>query len=456
MEDHTQRELHFTTHHNWEWMIRKAFSRISKLLDIDTIPCSSFKQLPSTKANPRLKAQYSLFRLDVAKRDSNDVDHKVRVTSTSLSYMDPKDVLLRELIEVHGEKYMPKTVLIPSDCNIHDMPSFSFPSIPALLKAPLGSGGFGLYFVYNTMDIEELMKHHHERAQKDEKTMKSVMSSFETYEKYPLSWSLQELVNPIRCTLPAPLPGQYDDISLDKICYQRRSQIRAYVVECEGELFLYEHLEVRFPLWNIDLDQTLRQESEMYQNCTRDNFIARDFDWSDEVENECCGLGHGRPYNEQRNKKYTDRYLVREIDELRPCQPAVKQCILEAFAKLKHRILDYRRRHNDINVTQDEGRQASLAIMGVDLLVRKDRITGNYEAYIVEANNNPAMPTDGKRMSASYHDHLVEFGVALVALSLQTLRLKNTSRPMALNVDALGKFAGYFTAIPDCVYCSER
>jgi hypothetical protein len=457
MENNADLALHFTAHHNWAWMIRKAFSRTSKLLNIDTIECGSFKDLPSTKESSiRVKGQYSLFRLDIATnthRNDEENGHsisstvgqnKIRVTSTSLSYMDPKDILFRELIEVNGEQYMPKTILIPTDCDINVL-SLTFPSMSALLKAPLGSGGFGLYFVYNKFDIEELMKHHHERAKREEKTMKSVMSSFESYATNPLCWSLQEIINPIRCTLPAPLPGQYDDISLEAICYKRRSQIRAYVVECEGELYLYEHLEVRFPLWNIDLDQTLIQEAELYSNLTNENHIfPREQIWSDEVENECCGKGHGRPYNEQRNKKYTDRFLVREIQELRPCQDVVKDCVINGFSRLKSRILDYRRRHNDAGITEC----TTLAIMGVDLLVSRNKETGKYEAYMVEANNNPAMPADGKRMSAMYHDHLVEFGVALIGLSLKHLKLKNNTNSCIIDDAQLEKFVKNFTPIP--------
>ncbi len=404
-------QLHFTAHHNWAWMIRKAFSRISKVLDVTIVECHSFKAMPSAKQEPDLRAQYSLFRLDVV-TDAGYIETRVRVTSSSLSYMDPKDILFRELREVGGEQYMPPTVLIPSECNIHDL-SFRFPSVPALLKAPLGSGGFGLYFVYNKLDIAELMKHHRERALNDEKTMKSVMSTFEAYENNPLCWSLQQLINPIRCTLPAPLPGVYDDISIDSICYMRRSQVRAYVVECEGELYLYDNFEVRFPLWNIDLDKTLQEERTLYEHLTEERYAPRNNLWADEVENECCGVGHGRPYNEQRNKKYTDRFLVREISELMPCQDVVKRCVVNAISLLKSRILDYRRRHNS-----NQKRDLSLAILGVDLLVSRNKETGNYDAYIVEANNNPAMPADGKRMSSVYHDHLVEFGVSLVALAL--------------------------------------
>jgi hypothetical protein len=57
--------------------------------------------------------------------------------------------------------------------------------------------------------------------------------------------------------------------------------------------------------------------------------------------------------------------------------------------------------------------QNELAVAGVDLIVSS--VTGR--PYIVELNNNPAIPSESKEMSTEYKKHLHDFMSRLINLS---------------------------------------
>lgn len=438
-------ELYFTTHYNWNWMITAAFQQLtsssSSPQDDDehsslssssssvyhTHYCKNFKQMPTYVLNQATKAGYSLFRVDVLNTPlmstSTEIDSilaRVRVDSPALSFMDPKDVLCRELHTRQVIDVMPDTALIPWDIEDY-LDSFSFPAfptLPALLKAPLGSGGFGLYFVYHKEDILQVIHQHRKRAEAERQTLASIQKQ-ECYSKFPLSWSLQAMINPIRCDIPL-LQEDINNPDFHQKTLNRKSQIRVYLVECNGHLYMYDKVEVRFPLWDLDLDQVLKEETASYG---QGDLLShpRTNVWSDEVEEECCGKGHARPYNEGRNKKYTDRYLVDEIEELRPCLDPIKNCVRKAFKAMKDRIIQNVDRCEFGDVSREQAastQKASMAILGIDLLATQ-LTDGSYQAYIVEVNNNPAMPAENKRMSNQYKQHLIEFGMSLILLGIE-------------------------------------
>jgi hypothetical protein len=102
----------------------------------------------------------------------------------------------------------------------------------------------------------------------------------------------------------------------------RKSQLRAYVVECDGRLFLHSSIEVRLPCWDLpedkDIDALLSEEGDAFTAATAAQPRRPSTHlWSDELENECCGKGCARPYNEGRTKAKTQRYALDECRELR-------------------------------------------------------------------------------------------------------------------------------------------
>eukprot|EP01039_Chlorochromonas_danica_P004671 gene4671-5118_t len=235
------------------------------------------------------------------------------------------------------------------------------------------------------------MRHHRQRAEKDPSFLSSLLKS---YGDHPLSWSLQEVIYPL-------------EVSLSGLQPRRRSQIRAYVVLCQDQLFLYRQYEVRLPSWDIDLNATLAEEARRYSSrpCLEG---SQRICWSDPVEQECCGESYARPYNEKRSKGDTERYLLDEISALLPCKETLEHCLVDVFSAMQKQIIA----PSAGALQQSESTvlgEASLAILGVDLLVSSGSVAGSYRVSIVEVNNNPAMPRPEKQMSEAYHRHLVTF-----------------------------------------------
>lgn len=410
-------QVYYTAHHNWRWVAQMAFQQMEKHWNdhygeedskICCVECSRSRDLPSNR-NVKSKAEYSLIRLDLVFKNEKCI--KIRMDSPAMSFMDPKDILYRTLLAGGAEHTMPRTYLLPWDTE--DIPNFL--SFPAMLKAPLGSGGFGLYFVFAKEDVYEVMKNHRLRAKKEEKTIENIEKAF--YSEYPLSWSLQELVLPQLCSVPG------DEMAT------RKSQVRAYVVECNGSMYMYNTIEVRLPSWDVDLSQTLAAESKKIPVAVQKdvNEVPK---WSDPVENECCGNSNARPYNEKRNKGDTERYLLKEISELVSSEKAIRDCVMTAFTalapKLSARADAYQLLKQQSSPTRAD--EVSLSVVGIDLLVRrKETSDDEFEALIVEVNNNPAMPGSAKQMSPAYRQHLIDFNQSIISLGLQHAELSPTA-----------------------------
>lgn len=150
--------VHYTTHYNWAWVVTDAMSLLQKQLAVqDVILHERFRDMPSCKAaKSKIKPTYALFRLDTT--NSNDeITQMVRTRSDIFGFLDPKDSLVRICQLMSVTEFMPETILIPwnwtrdisSDDELATKIRLSLNAGPKLLKAPLGSGGFGLYFVYS-------------------------------------------------------------------------------------------------------------------------------------------------------------------------------------------------------------------------------------------------------------------------------------------------------------------
>jgi hypothetical protein len=149
--------VHYTAHYNWAWVVSDAVETLRAGINADEVVFHDrFRDLPSSKAAVgKVKATYALFRLDIANSD-HIVKHMVRTRSDMFGFLDPKDSLARVCDLMDATQLMPRSILIPWNwtnggpedplvVQIRD----SLKVGPKLLKAPLGSGGFGLYFVYS-------------------------------------------------------------------------------------------------------------------------------------------------------------------------------------------------------------------------------------------------------------------------------------------------------------------
>lgn len=161
-------DLHYTAHYNWVWVVHAAILSLKEKThlenELDLVSCPRFKDLPSTKNSAtKERVTYSLFRIDLSSSDEAfELIRKVRTRSDIFGFLDPKDSLARVCQLLSAKDCMPDTLLIPwdwqaaEDLNIDGEVSLIRSEIvemlrtgPKLLKAPLGSGGFGLYFVYS-------------------------------------------------------------------------------------------------------------------------------------------------------------------------------------------------------------------------------------------------------------------------------------------------------------------
>jgi len=373
--------------------------------------------MPSQKYSCHNKPSYSLFRLEIVfENDEGMKIYRIDSSNHELEFLDAKDHLYQVACQCKMESYMPQSFLLAWDCTRKDeIPDF--PSYPALLKAPLGSGGFGLYFVYSKFDVLEVIRCHRKRAEERDGFLEELKRD---YEGRVPSWTLQRYI-------PSLKLKEFD------MC---KCQIRAYIVLCDEELFLYPTFEVRLPYWDIPLDDILSEEFELFGN--EDNSVGNNIQenkWSDPVECECVGAGHARPYNEGRNKSRTRRMLLEEISELVDygAAQAVHNCMMGCFHGLKDQLSLQKMKYSGLSLPaervneslDDLIKSASVAVAGVDLVVSRNSNKEHelLSAHIVEVNNNPAMPSPRKHsMSVKYKQHLAQLSASICALAFRHCR----------------------------------
>lgn len=136
------KQYYYTCHHNWEWVVTAAIQYISNSESSSSLSqVTRFKDLPSSSGGG--KPSYSLFRIDeVCGTNTLQVIRSVYASGTTFAFLDPKDSLYLCFERLSLHEYMPKTTFISWNCvSAEDIGEF--PSHPSLLKAALGSGGFG-------------------------------------------------------------------------------------------------------------------------------------------------------------------------------------------------------------------------------------------------------------------------------------------------------------------------
>jgi hypothetical protein len=456
-QDVYRKTIHYTVHHNWSWIFSEAIIQLSNNKTVSTFTSTDIhlydrcRELPSQKRklSSKEKVKYALFRVEIESNEdsSKTIGNKETIstwaTSLAFAFLDPKDALYRELRNNDAGHLMPPTTLLKWDVTdveeIGEMPSF-----PAILKAALGSGGFGLYFVNGKEDVLSIIKAHAMRARTFDGFLESLKKDYGGEVPY---WSLQSLVNSYRVCGDKSTSdsSKYEDDSNENPENQKgkRCQIRVYVVSCGSQMYMYKTFESRMPSWDVDLDNVLTSSSSTF---TSRHMNATDTPSSEindtnveieekiltieEFERYCCEGTDARPYNKDRNKSVTDRYVFDEIKELLIGKEIVRTCVHDAMIALKMPILNQIKGHSDI-ITSDEYlhnndkfpcKHSEMAIAGIDLMLEVPLGHQNgspvLTAFILEINNNPAMAGESKRMSKLYKEHLIDFAKNLIQLGL--------------------------------------
>lgn len=372
-------ELCYTVHHCWSWVVAEALSRIAAGARVTK--CSRWKELPSVGAQSSAAAEpsYALFRVERGRLS-------VWCVSRAFESLDAKDALQRRV----PADAMPPTLLLPWDASgtastVEAVQAFMDERQGrVLLKAALGSGGHGLYFVSDAADVLKVIKAHAALAEARDGFLDGLRAQYGG--EVPM-WSLQALLQ------PALVSG-------------RRSQVRMYVVFVEslGCCFFHPHAEVRLPFWEGTDEDEARGGLEL-----------------DAYEQGVCVGSRAVPYNHGRVKRETERLMLSECPELSGSENALCACLRRAFSALSPEL--------QLSVVSSPAEAEAVvsrervAVIGADLLVQRSESSGQnlimFQAHLLEVNNNPAIPQPDKhRMSPAYRAHLVSFCAALVELGL--------------------------------------
>lgn len=381
--------LFYTAHHNWAWIVALGLADLGAEAKAAIAASSSRKQEAQTKAEEgrtvtrcsrardlpsqqQGRPAYALFRVE----SGSEAERGVWCTSTALEFLDAKDALYEHL----PAEAMPDTLLLDWDCISDDgsIEKFLLTHDKVLLKAALGSGGSGLYFVDSCEAVLAVLKGHAARAQREDGFLDKLR--LDNGGRVP-RWSLQTLLTPV-------LVGG------------RKSQVRAYIVFIEDDdqphCYFYSCFEVRLPNWEAEI-------------------ATADYTTMDDYEREVCGGSDAVPYNRGRIKADTERLLLSECAELTGAQEAIEKTLTSAFRVLRSELTTRKGISNSAYV--------KVAVVGVDLLL--EHCGGGAEdsslvASILEVNNNPAMANPLKhRMSLLYKEHLGTFFHDLTELSMR-------------------------------------
>ena len=187
-------------HHNWSWVVSEALHHII-ISDEKRKIVKRQSELPSQRdkdKEQRDKPCYALFKLEIERTiPTLPCVTSIWVSSPCMGFLDAKDRLCRELHQVGKQSLMPTTVFIPWDvATLNNIPDL--PTNPALLKAALGSGGYGLYFIHTKQHALSIALAHAQRAQQFdgflEVTSPHIHDPF-THISYTLSHFLSNIVS---------------------------------------------------------------------------------------------------------------------------------------------------------------------------------------------------------------------------------------------------------------------
>ncbi|RYG64043.1 hypothetical protein EON64_14785, partial [archaeon] len=105
------KRLHFTAHHNWDWVVTQAFNGGGY---DNCTKHKRFSELPSAIEQQEKKGRYALFRLDIIVQSDSAGEQRIRtirLDSSCMEDLDPKDSLYRKMVEANVTEHAPHTHL---------------------------------------------------------------------------------------------------------------------------------------------------------------------------------------------------------------------------------------------------------------------------------------------------------------------------------------------------------
>ncbi len=390
----------FTAHYNWDWVVSEVINDLAKSeSNGEVVKLKRCQDLPSQSNIEKKKPAYSLFRVERI----SSIKSEACWAGDGFAFLDFKDQLYHHLSLVDATYLMPNTRLLPYDASMDLLLQQAQLSSTStyVLKAACGSAGFGIYFIKSIQDVYTIIQRHKARAENYDNFLSNLKQS--NHGTVP-SWSLQEYKRSIRVN-------------------NKRTQLRIYAVllhsntaSSSGDIHCYQYstIECRVPSWDTDLDQ------EIYSSNNNDTVTTESIDVSmmvaaetiDEVEVACCRDTTARPYNKDRNKSETNRYLLEELPELVGYATAVRSTCSQCLQKLQPYLTSYMQQSVDNKSISNNG--SIVSVVGIDLIIESD----SSKCFILEFNYNPAMPSSTKAMSDPYRNHLHRFVQDTMSLGL--------------------------------------
>lgn len=391
----------FTAHYNWDWVVSEVIDGLAETENhVEVVKLKRCQDLPSQSHIEKKKPAYALFRVERV----SALKLEACWAGDGFAFLDFKDQLYHHLSLVDAAYLMPNTRLLPYDASIDlllQQAQLSHTST-YILKAACGSAGFGIYFIKSIQDVYTIIQRHKARAENYDNFLHNLKQS--NNGSVP-SWSLQEYKRSVRVN-------------------DKRTQLRVYAVLLNSNTassngddvtcYQYSTIECRIPSWDTDLDQ------EIYSSSNGDAVTTESIDVSmmvaaetvDEVESACCRDTTARPYNKDRNKSETNRYLLEELPELVGYTADVRSTCSQCLQKLQPYLTRHMLQSTDNKGINNKGSIAS--VVGVDLIIDSD----SSKCFILEFNYNPAMPSSTKVMSDLYRNHLHRFVRDTISLGL--------------------------------------
>jgi hypothetical protein len=119
--------------------------------------------------------------------------------------------------------------------------------------------------------------------------------------------------------------------------------------------------QVRVPTWDTDLDNNLGVSGPNGCTGVADDYVITDITDTpstaekekagdcneklvdtnlsvDDFDEVCCAGTSARPYNKDRNKSVTRRFVLEEVEQLRGEHEAIAQCVRQAMLALEVRL----------------------------------------------------------------------------------------------------------------------
>jgi hypothetical protein len=374
---------------------------------------------------PKLRNHPCTLRVEITDNSESPLRIAVHGTSAAFDGLEDKDELVRTIQRCRCEELniSPTSILIKWDvtkdeCNnvvgsrlpsLHDHEDNSLnnnnnsgtePDI-AVLKAPLGSRGEGIYFVGSIDEMYEIIEANRDKTY--EAGQDFLENIIETKGRIP-SWVLQAEIRP-------PL----------LIKDGRKFHIRTYVVVVEKlyhedmiDVYMYNRHEVRIAAERVSDQESIVADSLGLTGSKQRGRLAH--------------ITNGS------SSELTERVLLQDVDELMAMnmQDKVNTFVAQAFGR--HFVPDMIRRvARQEQMVQQAARIASptsssaapfptskFAMAGVDLMVTKEG-----RLYLLEVNNNPAAPP-AHLTKDPFADHLVGYMTDLVGLVLGLRNMPDT------------------------------